>query len=187
MLDEFRLAFNDKVSKGLINSPLDILALLDGYFAEVDRLINVEYDEVYKEIEKAFTNEDLAIFTALKLASREKFQILADETVAKAYSEYLIKSIADTKLIVIEKLPIESYFDTLSVTEVGNFQQAKGLDGVWIYTGGVDKSTRKFCRDLMADKKEYNEAEKLKIQFDPLRKYNCRHRFRFVEAGYYDN
>ncbi len=50
-------------------------------------------------------------------------------------------------------------------------------EGVWVYVGVNDGRTRDFCRNVLKRNRCYNDSQKSRIENDPDREYNCRHRF----------
>lgn len=178
-----------------------------GYYDKVNDLIDNKFDEIYSLIRQGFnesglnvryTNEDLIKIKALKELQLNQFNNLANDTATKIQQGLYKYTLSNASLYQIQKqlqedfknTNLAKYSTTLARTAIGDFQQsvidlkAQDLNCVWIYVGVNDKLTRPFCKSVLHDHKYYNDSQKLEIQNNPLRKYNCRHRLRAVSLDY---
>lgn len=178
-----------------------------GYYDKVNDLIDNRFDELFKLVRDGFieggfnikyTSEDLATITALKNLQLEQFNSLANDASIKVQQSLYKYTLSNASLSDIQAqlkqdflgTNLAKYSTTLARTAIGDYQQslidlkAQDLDGVWIYVGPSDEVTRDYCEDVLNDRNYYNDTQKLKVQNNPDRRYNCRHRLRLVSLDY---
>jgi len=145
-----------------------------------------------------YTNDDLNKIIQLKALQLQQFDSLANETSIKIQQglyKYVLSNAKQYQIHQQLKKDLQGsnlakYSTTLANTAIGEFQQsvidikAQDLDGVWIYVGVNDSKTRDFCKNILKNNNYYTNDQKLRIQNDPDRKYNCRHRLRLVSLDY---
>jgi hypothetical protein len=177
------------------------------YYEKVNDLIDNKFDEIYRLIRQGFveagfttryTSDDLSKIVALKQLQLQQFDTLANETatsVQQKLYKYVLSDFSAYEMqqqlkVDLADSKLYRYSTTLANTSIAEFQQAvidikaQDLDGVWIYVGVSDSKTRDFCQDILSDRNYYTDEQKKKIQNDPKRKYNCRHRLRYVSLEY---
>jgi len=186
---------------------IDMALTESGYYDAVNRLVGKDFDRLYPMIQEGlamgglfstYTAEDLAKITGLKALEANKFSVLAnnsssvmrDNLYRYVLSDFTVEDIAKNVANDFGNSPMVKYSNTLANTVVAEMQQttldieAEELDGVYLYVGPLDGVTRDFCADTLEDREYYDKKQKIKIQTDPLRKYNCRHRLRLVSLEY---
>jgi len=172
-----------------------------GYYEIVNNLIDNQFDSIYAGVidafeagglATAFTEADASKIQILKQLRRDFFTRLGDDVGLSVKRELYRYVLADASLesitTGIEQQLITSdlarYSQTYARTAIKEFQQevidlrANDVgEGVWVYVGVNDGRTRRFCRNVLKRNKCYTDSEKSKIENDPDREYNCRHRF----------
>jgi len=178
-----------------------------GYYALVNKMVNEDFNKLFPMMQEGmklgglfstYTEEDLTRIMALKSVEINKFSVLAstagttlrDNLYKYTLSNFTIEDMAKQIASDFEGTNLARHSTTLANTVVGEMQQssldllAEGLDGVYLYVGVNDGVTRDFCKCVLKEKAYYNDKQKNKIASDPKRKYNCRHRLRFVTEEY---
>ena len=178
-----------------------------GYYALVNEMVDKDYNELFSLIQSgfksggfdiAYTAEDLTLVQALKAIQTNKFSVvgstagttLRENLYRYSLSNYTVDQMAAQIATDFEGTNMAKYSNTLARTAIGEYQQsvidieAEGLDGVWLYVGVDDGKTRDFCHCVLKQKAYYDTDTKNKIESDPKRKYNCRHRLRMVTEDY---
>jgi hypothetical protein len=188
-----------------------------GYYALVDIYITEGFDSFYGEIlesfEKAglstvFTAEDALAMDTVKSMKRGFFTSLADDAGKAVQKEIYRYALADVSInemaqaleTSLSDLNLQRYANTYARTAVQEYQQevinirsANIKYGVWVYIGVNDGKTRTFCKSILNRAEYYDDSEKLRLENDPEREFNCRHRFMKVtqqwakENGYAGN
>lgn len=179
-----------------------------GYYELVDDYIYQSFDEFYAlslesfevaGLGTAWTQADIDKIEALKRMKRDFFISIGDDAglalkqqlyryaLSNATLEQMTTALVDS----IDDVKLARYATTYARTSIADFQQelidlrsADDDDGVWVYVGVNDSKTRPFCKHLLNDNKCYNDAEKLSLQNDPKREFNCRHRFHKVSKEF---
>jgi len=185
-----------------------------GYYTLVNDLIDTQFDKIYSGVldafetgglATAFTTDDATNIQLLKDLRRDFFVRLGDDVGLAVKRELYRYVIADASLesitAGIEQQLVSSdlarYSQTYARTAIKEFQQevidlrASDIeDGVWVYVGVNDGRTRRFCRNVLKQNKCLSDKEKSRLENDPDREYNCRHRFykmskeEAMKAGY---
>lgn len=173
-----------------------------GYYDLIDQYIYEDFDEFYQlsieafkvaGIANAFEQADIQKIEALKRMKRDFFISIGDDAGLKLKQELYryaltnasMESIAGVLSQSIEDTRLAKYANTYARTSIADFQQElidlrAGDEGVWVYIGVNDAKTRPFCKHLINEARCYDDEEKLKLQADPKREFNCRHRFHKV-------
>lgn len=178
-----------------------------GYFQQVNDFIDNDFDELFGLIKGGietagfaveYTAEDLDRIMALKDLQLDRFNTLTSSS-GKEISQKLYKyALSDMSLDDMQRqiredfkgTALAKYSKTIARTSIKDFQEsmidmkAKELDAVWIYVGVSDSKTRDFCNCVLGKKHYYDKSDKSKLQADPKRAYNCRHRFRPVSEEF---
>ena len=183
-----------------------IKALSDaGYYDLVDRFINEDFDLIYDNLRKSFdsaglnmtfTKDDVLKVTGLKNLDMEYFTSLANDsaqTVKSAMYKYTLSDMSVNDMIAqistdLAATPLQKYSTTYALTSITHYQQdiiniaSQGMDALpeyagWVYVGVLDDKTRDFCRHILNESKVYTQDEKLSLENDDRRRYNCRHEF----------
>ena len=172
-----------------------------GYYELVNDLIDKQFDSIYSGVIQAFEAGGLATaFTAddatkiqmLKQLHRDFFIRIGDDVglaVKRELYKYVISdasvaTMAEGIAQTLEGSNLAKYSQTYARTSIKEFQQgvidlrATDIeDGVWVYVGVNDGRTRDFCRHVLNRNECYDDSDKSRIENDPDRAYNCRHRF----------
>lgn len=172
-----------------------------GYYQVVNDLIDTQFDSIYAGtiqafetggLSTAFTTDDATKIQMLKQMKRDFFIRLGDDVglaVKRELYKYVISDASvDTMATgianTLEGSNLAKYSKTYARTAIKDFQQevidlrAADIDeGVWVYVGVNDGRTRDFCRNVLKRNRCYNDSQKSRIENDPDREYNCRHRF----------
>lgn len=172
-----------------------------GYYQIVNDLIDTQFDSIYAGtiqafktggLSTAFTTDDATKIQMLKQMKRDFFIRLGDDVglaVKRELYKYVISDASvDTMATgianTLEGSNLAKYSKTYARTAIKDFQQevidlrAADIDeGVWVYVGVNDGRTRDFCRNVLKRNRCYNDSQKSRIENDPDREYNCRHRF----------
>ena len=172
-----------------------------GYYTVVNDLIDTQFDSIYAGtiqafetggLSTAFTTDDATKIQMLKQMKRDFFIRLGDDVglaVKRELYKYVISDASvDTMATgianTLEGSNLAKYSKTYARTAIKDFQQevidlrAANIDeGVWVYVGVNDGRTRDFCRNVLKRNRCYNDSQKSRIENDPDREYNCRHRF----------
>ncbi len=172
-----------------------------GYYTVVNDLIDTQFDSIYAGtiqafetggLSTAFTTDDATKIQMLKQMKRDFFIRLGDDVglaVKRELYKYVISDASvDTMATgianTLEGSNLAKYSKTYARTAIKDFQQevidlrAADIDeGVWVYVGVNDGRTRDFCRNVLKRNRCYNDSQKSRIENDPDREYNCRHRF----------
>lgn len=178
-----------------------------GYYSLVNQMVDKDYNELFALIKDgfksggfdiAYTADDLKLVQALKAIQVNKFSVVgstASSTLREnlyrySLSDYTVDQMAAQIATDFKGTNMVKYSNTLARTAVSEYQQsvidieADGLDGVWLYVGVDDGATRDFCHCVLKQNAYFDTATKNKIESDPKRKYNCRHRLRMVTEDY---
>lgn len=178
-----------------------------GYFSLVDDFIDNSYDKTYKDIlkvfalgglETSFTNADLDYIKQIKLLDAQVFRDIGNQAAnilkRDLYKYYLsnmkISDISKNISQALDGTDLAKYSTTYAETSISTFNQsiidlkAKDFNGVWIYVGVNDSKTRPFCKCVLSKKKYYDNENKMILQQDARRRWNCRHQFLFVSEDY---
>lgn len=172
-----------------------------GYYELVNDLIDTQFDTIYKGtlqafeaggLATAFTADDAVKIQMLKQMNRDFFVRLGDDvglTVKRELYKYAISdasvaTMAEGISQTLDGSNLAKYSQTYARTAIKEFQQgvidlrAADIDeGVWVYVGVNDGRTRDFCRHVLNRNECYDDSDKSRIENDPDRAYNCRHRF----------
>jgi len=175
-----------------------------GYYQLVDSYIGGSFDSFYDDTLKAFTSAGIATawtaenaqaIDALKTMKRDFFVALGDDAgkvVQKELYRYALAGSSQIEMATairdsIQDINLKRYANTYARTSIQEYQQeiidvvaANIDDGVWVYIGVNDAKTRDFCKSVLRDNSCYTDSEKLKLENDPRREFNCRHRFHKV-------
>jgi len=185
----------------------DTILKESGYYALVNNMVDKDYNILFGMVKDGFkkggfaieyTANDLKKVMALKALQENKFAVfgstagtaLKENLYRYSLSDYSVEDMASQIATDFKGTNLARHSTTLARTTAAEFQQSiidiesEGLDGVYLYVGVLDGVTRDFCSCVLRQKAYYNKDEKNKIQSDPKRKYNCRHRLRFVTEDY---
>ncbi len=180
-----------------------------GYYDKINQFIDEDYDKLYPMIQQSFalsgvvmtyTTVDLENIMALKALDKNKFSVLAS-TAGTSLRESLTKyAISNYDSIDIQNALVDEFqgtnlvrhSKTIADSSISQFHQSvmnikaeEFPDLVWWYAGpNIDKVTREFCECIQKAKRYYTKAEKLTMERNPKRKYNCRHHFDPVTEEY---
>ena len=178
-----------------------------GYYDLVNSMIDSDYDDMFSLITQGFAAgglaaqfraEDLQRVMALKALQSNQFSVLATsagESLKQnlfkyVLSNYTLDDMQRQLMIDFRGTNLVRHSKTLAVTSIKEFQEsmidigADGLKGVWVYVGVRDSKNRDLCACILDKNGYYTEEEKNRLQYDPRRRYNCRHRFRMVSEDY---
>ena len=178
-----------------------------GYYALVNEMVDKDYNELFGLIKEGFaeggfaityTAEDLTLVQALKSIQSNKFSVvgstagttLRENLYRYSLSNYTVDQMAAQIATDFAGTNMVRYSNTLARTAISEYQQSvidiesEGLDGVWLYVGVDDGATRDFCHCVLKQNAYYDSDTKNRIESDPKRKYNCRHRLRMVTEDY---
>lgn len=178
-----------------------------GYYDLVNKMIDTDYDEMFSLITEGFAvgglatqfkPDDLSRVMALKALQSNQFSVLAttaSETLKQnlykyVLSNYTLEDMQRQLIVDLQGTNLVRHSKTLAVTSIKEFQEsmidisAEGLQGVWVYTGVRDNNNRDLCACILDKNGYFTEEQKNKLQYDPRRRYNCRHRFRMVSEDY---
>ena len=181
-----------------------------GYYTLVNQMIDDDYNELFSLVQSGFkaggfdityTANDLQLVQALKRIQADKFSVvgstagttLRENLYRYSLSDYTKDQMAAQIALDLEGTNLARHSGTLARTAIGEYQQsvidieAEDLDGVWLYVGVSDGKTRDFCQCVLNKKAYFDKATKNRIESDPKRKYNCRHRLRMVTKEYAEN
>lgn len=172
-----------------------------GYYDLVDSYITVSFDSFYDDTLKAFeaaglstawSANDAQSMDALKTMKRDFFIALGDDAGKSVQKELYRYALADANINEmtqaisesIDNINLKRYANTYARTAIQEYQQeiidirsADIDEGVWVYVGVNDGATRPFCKHVLEENTCYTDSEKLKLENDPAREFNCRHRF----------
>lgn len=171
-----------------------------GYYKAVNLLIDNGFDVVYGSvldgltvggIALSYTQDDLVKINTLKQLAFDKFNALAADSMTQlktslykySLSNASSSDIANDMKAQLENSNLAKYSRTYAETAISEYTQqminmkSQDYDGVWLYVGVNDGKTRPFCKHLLGVGKAYNDADKLKLENDPKRRWNCRHHF----------
>lgn len=178
-----------------------------GYYSLINDFIDNSYDtnyqdilEIFREggIDIVFSEDDLLRITELKQLDIETFANIGSQAANNlkkdlykySLSNLSVRDLTDNIRQSLADTGLAKYAKTYAETSISNYNQAvinlksEGADGVWIYVGVSDKKTRDFCQNVLKRKYYYNNAQKVKIENDKQRKWNCRHQFLLVSKEY---
>lgn len=181
-----------------------------GYYQLVTEYVDQSFDDIYDDVLKgfeaggittAFTQSDLQNIQVLKNMHKQFFVKLGDDiglTVKKNLYNYALSNASMEQMAInirndIQDSGLAKYSKTYARTAITEYQQevinsrSQDIDGVWIYEGVVDDATRPFCRRLMGDNNYYTDSQKSRLEGDPDREFNCRHRFYLVSKEWAEN
>jgi len=190
-----------------LQKELNDLLESSGYYDLINNFINKSYDKNYQNIKKLFDvggltlgwgANDEDIFKAFKLIDRKFWEIEGSSFANTINKNLMIYGITDMIKEDMAKNLIENmkdtslvkYANTYAETAISSYNQnimdekAKDLEAVYIYTGVLDKKTRKFCRCVLEQKSYYDKSDKDVIKNDKKRKWNCRHIIMPVSVEY---
>ena len=174
-----------------------------GYFALINDFVDNKFDELYQSIRYGFeqgglftkyTETDLDKIIALKemtLTNYDALAVSAGAEIQQALYKNVLSNYSESEMINslkenLKSVGLSRYAKTYSNTAIRDFQEsvidmkAKDLKGVWLYVGVSDSKTRDYCKCILNKDNYFNDNQKNRLQRDPKRKYNCRHRFRKV-------
>lgn len=183
-----------------------------GYYVLINTLINTQFKKVEKGVSELLktggfkgTSADAIKVKALKELERSIFTRLADDVALVVKKQLYEYALADASLSTMSKSiskaltgsNLARYSETYARTAIGNFQQgvinisALGIKNKrWVYVGVRDDKNRPYCSKKLIENRTYNNAQKIEIENNPARAWNCRHRLYPVspafakEAGY---
>ena len=178
-----------------------------GYYTLVNDLIDKQFNTIYKGtlnafnaggLKTAFTTADASKIQIIKQMKRDFFIRIADDIGLDLKRELYKYAISDASLATmttgisqrLASTKLGSYAETYARTSIQEFQQevidlraSKIEEGVWVYVGVSDDATRDFCNAVLNDNYYYDDSKKSEIESNPLRQYNCRHRFYFISEA----
>lgn len=174
-----------------------------GYYAKVNDLIDNRFDELFLLIREGFaegglniryTSDDITKIAALKNLQLEQFTSLANEASTKVQQSLYRYVIGGADFVDIQQAlsndlintNLFKHSTTLARTAIADFQQsvidikAQDLPGVWLYIGVKDNKNRDYCRCVLDSNNYFTDKQKVQVERNPERRYNCRHRLRKV-------
>ena len=178
-----------------------------GYYTLVNEMVDKDYNELFSLIKSGFkeggfdityTADDLTLVQALKNVQSNNFSVIGSSAATSlrenlyrySLSDFTVDQMASQIAEDFKGTNVARHSTTLARTAIAEYQQAvidieaKDLDGVWLYIGVDDSATRDFCHCVLKQNAYFDTATKNKIESDPKRKYNCRHRLRMVTEDY---
>jgi hypothetical protein len=176
-----------------------------GYYTLVNKFINEDFDTIYTHVREAFdaagmpinlSNESLSQIIGLKQLDIDYFNSLALESAQSIRSnlyKYTLSNMSVDGMISqisadLEGTSLKRYSTTYALTSITDFQQgvinvaSQDVEDVeefagWVYVGVLDGKTRPFCRHILEQNKVLTQEEKVTLESDAQRAYNCRHTF----------
>lgn len=185
----------------------DKILTQSGYYDLVNKMIDSDYDNMFALITEGFaaggmamqyTSADLSRVMALKALQSNQFSVVGSTagTALKqnlfkyVLSNYTLEDMQRQLIVDFQGTNLVRHSRTLAVTSIKEFQEsmidigADGLQGVWVYTGVRDSKNRDLCACILDNNGYFTEEQKNRLQYDPRRTFNCRHRFRMVSEDY---
>ena len=179
-----------------------------GYYDLVDSYVNQGYDSIYENLNDMFkdvgldvalSSQDIASIDTLKEIDIQYFTKIGDDAgliIKRNLTNYVMGGLSAREMAIriredLDNLNLSKYAYTYAQTSISKFNQAvinmksKGLkDIVWIYSGVQDSKTRDFCNCILNKNNYYNDSDKIKLEYDSRRHWNCRHIFLGVSKEY---
>ncbi len=195
---------NDITKVSALNFDIVVNDMLSraGYFDVVNEFIDNDYDKLFPMIQSnlaitgavfAYNAVDLENIMALKALDANKFSVLAStagNTLRESLTKYAISDYTslDMQRDIVKEFQgtsLVKHSKTIADTAINEFNQAvintkaeEFDDLVWFYDGAnIDSVTRDYCRCILRANNYYSKTDKLKMEHDSRRKYNCRHKF----------
>lgn len=147
-------------------------------------------DEIDKSARKIATGvvdkKKLSLLKKLQIKELEKIGIDAGLNLKKGLYKHIMVGVTQQDLVKamakdLQGSRFKSYAKTYVSTAVNDYRQlllnerAKPAD-VWVYEGAdVDNKTRDFCKCVLNQQGYFNLDQKIAIELNPKRRYNCRH------------
>lgn len=196
----FDKAFNDMLYKA-------------GYYDLVNKFIDDDYDKLLPLLQNEFTTlgligssitfnkANLENIMAIKALDVDKFSIMsstASRTLRESLTKYAISNYSEVAIMesLQEELKGTSLYKhskTIADSSISEFNQAvinmkaaeyEGEKVYWYKGKRIDEKTRDFCKCVIRNNAYYTEDEAHRIEKNPKRKYNCRHRVVFGTLDY---
>lgn len=178
-----------------------------GYYDLIRSYVNSSYDSIYKDLNAMFaevglsaalSSDDIQALNALKQIDIQYFAALGDDvglTLKRKLANYVVGGLSADDLALqlkrdLSNTDLERYANTYAQTSISKYNQSvinmksQEFDGVHIYVGVNDSKTRDFCKCVLNQNKYYNNADKIQLENDSRRQYNCRHLFLKVSQEY---
>lgn len=156
--------------------------LLEDYVVKLDLI-----DKSARDIAKGSVDKTkLKLLKQLQLKELEKIGIDAGLKLKQGLYKHIMVGITQQDLVkaMVKDLQgsrYKSYAKTYVSTAINDYRQlllnerAKKND-VWIYDGiDVDNKTRDFCKCVLNQAGYFTYDQKIAIELNPKRRYNCRH------------
>lgn len=147
-------------------------------------------DEIDKSARKIATGvvdkKKLSLLKKLQIKELEKIGVDAGLNLKKGLYKHIMVGITQQDLVKamakdLQGSRFKSYAKTYVSTAINDYRQlllnerAKPTD-VWVYEGAdVDNKTRDFCKCVLNQAGYFNYDQKVTIELNPKRRYNCRH------------